>query len=206
MWKGMWIVQTISYTGTPTPESHRPKLGLRSTSLNTIIYVTTKVKCHHITIMIQHSKEKQRSHATLPMRSKTNRSYEHRSQWSTNNTLAPNLRSRKNVTAGSQIIYLRRILRLQNGIKHDMSSWQEQEISQVDSHAFNYIPYIRSGKTPLFKAKIRLWAVSLLLENPCGRTQRRKQNNIERASVTGEAASSAVFARLPTPALLVARK
>jgi len=36
MWKGMWIVQTISYTGTPTPESHRPKLGLRSTSLNAI--------------------------------------------------------------------------------------------------------------------------------------------------------------------------
>jgi len=37
MRKGMWIVQTISYTGTPTPESHRPKLGLRSTSLNAII-------------------------------------------------------------------------------------------------------------------------------------------------------------------------
>ena len=33
----MWIFHSITYTGLPTPESHRPRLGLRSTSSKAII-------------------------------------------------------------------------------------------------------------------------------------------------------------------------
>ena len=56
-------------------------------------------------------------------------------------------------------------------------------------------------------ARNRLWAVSLLLENPLGRTQRRKQHKRAVVSVWAwhaktRAASS--VARLPTPALLAA--